>query len=126
MKDDPGAILMPGSEIQANLLDTLLNDDPIVRLPTGVYVVLILALGIAGAVIAGRLRPMRAIAGSLGLAVAYLAVSQLGFSWWNVWIEVVPVILPLIVGAGTIISVSYMRSGGPAVASRLKPSGRSS
>jgi len=109
MKDDPGAILMPGSEIQANLLDTLLNDDPIVRLPTGVYVVLILALGIAGAVIAGRLRPMRAIAGSLGLAVAYLAVSQLGFSWWNVWIEVVPVILPLIVGAGTIISVSYMR-----------------
>lgn len=108
-RQDPEALLMPGSEIQANLLDTLLSDDPIERLPMSVYLVLILALGLAGAVIAGRLRPLRAIVLSLGLALAYLAVSQLAFSRMNLWVEVVPVILPLMVSAGTTIAVNYIQ-----------------
>jgi adenylate cyclase len=108
-KDDPEALLMSGSEIQANLLDTLLNNDPIERLPTSVYLVLILLVGMTGVVIAGRLRPLRAIAGTVGLALVYLMVSQFAFSWMNLWIEVVPVILPLIVGAGMTISANYMR-----------------
>jgi len=106
---DAESLLMSGSEIQANLLDTLLTDDPIERLPPSVYVVLILALGLAGAVIAGHLRPLRAIAGSLGLAALYLVVSQFAFSRMNLWIEVVPAILPLVVGAGAIIAVNYIR-----------------
>lgn len=108
-EDDPEALLMPGSEIQANLVDTLLADDPIRRQPAGVTLLLILGLAVGGAVIAGRFRPLRAIASSLGLAVIYLVVSQLTFSWLDWWMEVVPVILPLMVGAGTIISMNYMR-----------------
>ncbi len=108
-KTETEALLMSGSEIQANLLDTLLSDDAIGRLPASVYVVLILALGLAGVLIAGRLRPLRAIAGSLGLALAYLAVSQFAFSRMHLWIEVVPVILPLVIGAGTIIAANYIR-----------------
>lgn len=108
-RDDPEALLMPGSEIQANLLDTLLNNDPLERLPVVVYIVLILGVGMAGAIIAGHLRPLRAIAGTMGLVVTYAAASQLSFAWANLWIEVVPVMLPLVVAAGTAISVNYMR-----------------
>jgi adenylate cyclase len=106
---DPEGQLMSGSEIQANLLDTLLVDDPIQRLPAFMYVVLILGVGVAGAVIAGHLRPLRAIAGSLGLAVVYLTSSQVAFSRFNLWIEVVPVILPLVIGAVAIIAMNYVR-----------------
>jgi adenylate cyclase len=108
-KGDPEELLMTGSEIQADLLDTLLNDDPLRRLPASAYLVLILVVGMTGVVIAGRLRPLRAIAGTVGLTVLYLMISQFAFSWMNLWIEVVPVILPLIVGAGATISVNYMR-----------------
>lgn len=108
-EDDPEALLMPGLEIQANLVDTLLADDPIRRQPVGVTLLLILGLAVGGAVIAGRLRPLRAIVSSLGLAVTYVVVSQLTFSWLDWWMEVVPVLLPLMVGAGTTISVNYIR-----------------
>jgi adenylate cyclase len=106
---DPESLLMAGSEIQANLLDTLLNDDPVERLPAALILVLIFAVGIAGAVTAGRLRPLRAIVGVLGLGVLFLVASQLSFGWMNLWIEVVPVLLPLVVAAGTTIAASYMR-----------------
>ncbi|HSB79796.1 MAG TPA: adenylate/guanylate cyclase domain-containing protein [Candidatus Methylomirabilis sp.] len=107
--DDPEALLMSGTEIQANLLHTLLADDPITRLPGIVYLVLILLVAVGSAVIAGHLRPLRAIAGTLGLVVAYLAGSQITFTWMNLWVEVVPVLLPLLVGAGTVISLNYIR-----------------
>ena len=106
---DPEALLMSGSEIQANLLDTILNDDPIQRLPAGVYLVLILAVGAGGALIGGHLRPLRAIGCSLGLAATYLVASHLAFSGMNLWIEVVPAVLPLLIAAGTIIGVNYVR-----------------
>ncbi|MBI4573136.1 MAG: adenylate/guanylate cyclase domain-containing protein [candidate division NC10 bacterium] len=106
---DPEALLMSGSEIQANLLDTILNDDPIQRLPAGVYLVLILALGAAGALLGGHLRPLSAMACSLGLAAAYLVASHLAFSGMNLWIEVVPVVLPLLIASGTTIGVNYIR-----------------
>lgn len=106
---DPEALLMPGTEIQANLLDTLLKDNPIHRAPLLAHLLLILVVGVAGAWIAGRLRPLRALAGTLGLAVLYLAFSQATFAWVDWWVEVVPVILPLVVSAGTVISVNYIR-----------------
>ncbi len=108
-KEDPEALMMPGAEIQANLLDTLLTDDPIQRFPPVVFVVLILLMGTAGAVVGGRLRPLRAIAGSLGLMIVYLGLTHLLFSWANLWLQVVPVTLPLILGAGTTITVNYIR-----------------
>jgi adenylate cyclase len=106
--DEPEALQMPGTEIQANLLHTLLADDPITRLPGIAYLILILLVGVGSTIVAGHLRPLRAIACALGLAFAYLALSQVGFSWMNVWIEVVPILLPLVVGAGTVISLNYI------------------
>ncbi len=106
---DPEANLMPGIEIQANALHTLLKDDAIIRLPVIFYLVLILLVGVATAVLAGRLRPFRAIACTLGLAGAYLVIAQGVFAWMNLWLEVVPVLLPLMVSAGAVISANYIR-----------------
>ncbi|HSB73780.1 MAG TPA: adenylate/guanylate cyclase domain-containing protein [Candidatus Methylomirabilis sp.] len=108
-RDDPEALLMSGTEIQANLLHTLLDDDPIGRLPGVAYLCLILLSGVGSTVMAGRLRPRRAIVCTLGLAAGYLAASQAGFAWMNLWVEVVPVLLPLLVGSGTVISLNYIR-----------------
>jgi len=108
-RDDPGALMMPGSEIQANLLDTLLADDPIQPLPPIVFLVLIFGLAMAGAVMGGHLRPLRAIAGSAGLLVAYLVAAYLAFSWLDLWLEVLPVVLPLAAAAGSTIAANYIR-----------------
>ncbi len=107
-RGDPEAHLMPGTEIQANVLHTLLANDSILRLPPIFYLVLIVAVSVAVAVLAGHLRPLRAIACTLGLGVLYLIASQGAFTWLNLWVEVVPVLLPLVVSAGTVISVNYI------------------
>ncbi|HTU01595.1 MAG TPA: CHASE2 domain-containing protein, partial [Candidatus Sulfotelmatobacter sp.] len=102
-------LLMPGTEIQANLLDTLLRDDPIRRFPPALSVLLILLVGTAAAAMAGHLRPLRAIAASVGLGIGYLGLTLVGFIWGNLWLEAVPVTLALGVSAGGVISWNYMR-----------------
>ena len=106
---EPEALLMPGTEVQANLLDTLLRDDPIWRLPMVLTLGMILILSLGGALLAGRLRPLRAVVGMLGLGIGYLVCVQVVFARWNLWIEVVPTSLALFLGAGTTIVVNYMR-----------------
>jgi adenylate cyclase len=73
------------------------------------YLALILLVSVAAAVLAGRLRPFRAIACSLALAGAYLVLAQGVFAWLNLWLEVVPVLLPLMVSAGAVIGANYIR-----------------
>lgn len=101
--------LMPGTEIQANLLDALLADDPIRRLPGAVSLVLILFVAVGAAWLAQRLRPLLAIGGTLGLGVGYLALAQAAFAWGDLWLEVVPMTLALALAAGGTIAFNYMR-----------------
>lgn len=108
-RGDGEGLLMPGTEIQANFLDTLLAGDPIRRLPAAVTLLAMGLLTVLGALLAGWLRPLRAIAGSLGLALGYVIAAQLLFAWADLWIEVVPVLLPLLAAAGGTITYNYMR-----------------
>jgi adenylate cyclase len=103
------ALLMPGTEVQANALETLLGDNPIWRLPPAATLGMILLLSIGGAVVAGRLRPIRAILGTLGLGAGYLVFVQLAFARLNLWVELVPTVLALLLGAGMTIASNYMR-----------------
>ncbi len=103
------ALLMPGTEVQANALETLLGDDPIWRLPPAATLGMILLLSIGGAVVAGRLRPIRAILGTLGLGAGYLMLVLLVFARLNLWVELVPTVLALLLGAGMTIASNYMR-----------------
>jgi adenylate cyclase len=103
------ALLMSGTEIQANVLETLLGDDPIRRLPTATTLGMILLLSTGGAVVAGHLRPLRAILGTLALGVGYLILVQQAFARLNLWAELVPTVLALMLGAGAIIAFNYMR-----------------
>jgi adenylate cyclase len=102
-------LLMSGTEIQASLLETLLRDDPIWRLPAAATLGIILALSIGGAIVAGRLRPLRAVMGTLGFTAGYLVLVQLAFTRMNLWMELVPTVLALGLGAGTTIIFNYMR-----------------
>ena len=103
------ALLMAGTEVQANVLETLLGDDPIWRLPPAATLGMILLLSIGGAVVAGRLRPLRAILGTLALGAGYLMLVQLAFARLNLWVELVPTVLALMLGAGMTVSFNYMR-----------------
>ena len=108
-RSEQEALRMAGTEVQANALETLLGDDPIWRLPPAATLGMILLLSIGGAVVAGRLRPIRAILGTLGLGVGYLMFVQLAFARLNLWVELVPTVLALLLGAGMTISSNYMR-----------------
>jgi len=94
---------MPGVEIHAHTLETLLQGIPLRRVsPLLVPVVAVLAA--AGAAwTATALRPLPAF-GILAAAIGgYLAASHAAFLWARYWVEVVPVPLALLVTyAGTV------------------------
>jgi adenylate cyclase len=106
---DSEALLMPGTEIQANLMETLFQDDPIWRLPGWMTMGLVLALALGGSLTAGRFRPLKAILGTIGLTLGFLGLVQLVFSHLNLWVEVVPILAALVLGSGATITVSYMQ-----------------
>ncbi len=89
---------MPGVEIHANVLETLLLGIPIVPLPRGAPEALTILAG-AFAVWAGSTRrPFRAFAVVSGAGIAYLALTHAAFLGWRYWMPAVSVPLALAVG----------------------------
>jgi adenylate cyclase len=98
-----GGLFMPGTEIQAHLLDTLLADDPLRRFPGGVTLVLVLLAGTGAAWLAGRLRPLAGIGALLALGLGCLGAAQAVFAAADLWVDVVPPALAGgLAGVGTI------------------------
>ena len=94
---------MPGVEIHAHTLDTLLRGDPIRRAPALLVPILTIVAGAAAAWAATALRPLPAFGVAAGTALAYLAGCHAAFLWGRWWVEVVPVPLALgITYAGTV------------------------
>ncbi len=94
---------MPGVEIHAHTLETLLQGVALRRAPRFLVPLLTLVAGAAAALAATRLRPLPAF-GLVGAGlVAHLAASHAAFLWSRYWVEVVPVPLALLVTyAGTV------------------------
>jgi adenylate cyclase len=89
---------MPGVEIHANVLETLLLGVAIRPMPPGVVETLTVAAG-AFAVLVGRtMRPVTAFAAVAGALVAYLGFSHVTFRLWHTWLGVVTVPLALSLG----------------------------
>jgi adenylate cyclase len=89
---------MPGVEVHANVLETLLLGIPIEPLPRGAPEALTILAG-AFAVWAGSTRrPFRAFAVVFGAGVAYLGLTHDAFLGWRYWMPAVSVPLALVVG----------------------------
>ncbi|HET8575788.1 MAG TPA: adenylate/guanylate cyclase domain-containing protein, partial [Methylomirabilota bacterium] len=94
---------MPGVEIHAHTLETLLQGIPIRRPPAVVGPLLTVAAGIAAAWAATALRPLAAFALVAAASLAYLAGCHAAFVWGRWWADVVPAPLALgITYAGTV------------------------
>jgi adenylate cyclase len=94
---------MPGVEIHAHTLETLLQGIPLRRAARLLVPTVAVVAGAAAAWTATALRPLPAF-GLIAAAVAgYLAGSHAAFLWGRYWVEVVPVPLALLVTyAGTV------------------------
>lgn len=81
------ATYMPGVEIHANVVQTLLAGNPIRRAPLWAHLGLLAALGLGGAWLLTRLRPWAGAGAALGIAVALGASALALFSWGRVWLD---------------------------------------
>ena len=100
---------MPGPEVQANAISTMLRDEPLRDAPTLLEVLAVALLACLPAV-AGMSRSLRlAVALTAAVAVVFVAAAQLAFQGGRI----IPVVVPLIafvVAAGGATTVATMRA----------------
>ena len=82
---------MPGVEVHANALDTLLQGDPISRVPLAITLGVVLLAGLLTTWFSNRLHPMYGLAGVLGLSLGMLLLQHALFVHAELWWDVVPV-----------------------------------
>ena len=75
-----GDDLMPGPEIQASAIATILDDLPLVRAPSWLDFILVLVLGMLTPLTGIRLSLRGTLILSIGTAAAFLALTQLSFN----------------------------------------------
>ncbi|MBI2490593.1 MAG: CHASE2 domain-containing protein [Candidatus Rokubacteria bacterium] len=100
---------MPGVEIHANALETLLGGLAVREAPRWLSTAVALAAAIAGAWLVVRLRALRALAASAGLWAALAAVTFLAFSVWGAWFRFAAVTLALLLGYGAAVVGNFVR-----------------
>jgi len=81
--------LMPGAEIHANGLSTLMNRNFIGYPSNRVTLLLLISLSIITTVLASRLKPWLSLFLTIMVFVAFLVTSDILFDWKNVWLEIV-------------------------------------
>ena len=74
-----GSDVMPGPEVQANAISTVLRDFPLRRAPAWLGVLAVLLLAFTGPLASRRLAPLTAAAVCLGVLAAYVVGAQLAF-----------------------------------------------
>jgi adenylate cyclase len=91
--------LTPGVEVQANAIATLLNDDPIRRVPAWLSTCIDLAAIALTAVAFWKLKPVQATVAAGAGILLYLATAFLLFAQFNRWL---PVVAPAGVATATV------------------------
>jgi len=104
-----GAELMPGAELQANAIASVLDDLPLRSAPPVLNIALILLLAAVATLCGFLLRPLAAFALALAAGGLYLVAAQIAFNAGTVVTVVYP-LLALIVSAIGILAVQYLRA----------------
>jgi len=100
---------MPGVEIHANVLETLIQGIPIGRAPWGAIAALIVAGGLLAVWVTNRVRPLQALAVMLALAGGYAAGVFGLFVKGRLWLDIVGVPVALGLGYGTTVLENFIR-----------------
>ena len=100
---------MPGVEIHANALETLLRGNPIREVPRAVSTVLAVVAALLGAILVVRLRAFRALLAAVGLWLALTLPAYVGFALMDVWMRVMAPSLALVLGYGATVIESFVR-----------------
>jgi adenylate cyclase len=100
---------MPGVEIQANLLDTLLQGRSIYRPAGPLALLLCVAFAVIAVAISAAMRPLLALLVVLGAVTLYALVAYQAFVQAHVWLELVPVPAGAGLGYGVTVIVALIR-----------------
>jgi adenylate cyclase len=93
---------MPGPEIQANAIDTVLRNFPLTAAPGWLDYVLIVLLGMTVPLVGMRARPLITIVLAVGLGVAFTVGVQLAFNSGSIVTFVYPLGALILATAGTL------------------------
>ncbi|OGK95911.1 MAG: hypothetical protein A3E31_11805 [Candidatus Rokubacteria bacterium RIFCSPHIGHO2_12_FULL_73_22] len=100
---------MPGVEIHANALDTLLRGDRIREVPAWASTLAAVAAALLGAALVVRFQALRGLAAA-ALLWGVLAAGAVGlFLGWGVWLRGVAPTLGLVLGYGVTMAESFVR-----------------
>ena len=100
---------MPGVEIHANVIETLLRGDRVRPVPAGVSLLLALVAAVGGAWAVARLRALRGFATVVLLWTALAAWTIVAFAMWDVWLRAAGVSLGLAFGYGSAVIDHFVR-----------------
>jgi adenylate cyclase len=104
---------MPGLEVHANAIDSLLQGDVLDRSGRLVDVVYVFVLGLLMTLffLPGRVRPWWRAAGLGALVVAVVVVAQTALGQMNLWVPLGAPLLVLVVPGATALMASYLAEG---------------
>ncbi len=100
---------MPGVAIHANAVDTFVRGDPVREVPWIVSTVLAVAAALVSSVLAVRLRAVRALAATVLLLAAGIALAFIVFDRADVWRRGVAATFGLVLGYGATVVENFVR-----------------
>jgi len=101
---------MPGVEIHANVLETLVQGIPLRRAPRALTVALILVAAVAAVWVTAEARPLVALGVLAGAGLAYGGAAIAGFVWADLWADQVAVPLALVLGYGVTVVENFIQA----------------
>ena len=104
----PHSPVVPGVEVQANVLNTILNQDFLRLCPKGINISIILILGLGLGLVIPRVRPLPGGLLALGILVLYLLVAGLFFSSARINLEIIRPSLTIVLAYLGIVVYRYM------------------
>jgi adenylate cyclase len=99
---------MPGIEVHANVLETLLQGVPLAQAPRALTALLALSAGILAVWLTNRLRPLAAMGALAALAVGFTALVCVVFLRGRLVMDLVTVPLALVVGYGATVVENFI------------------
>jgi adenylate cyclase len=100
---------MPGVEVHANALETLVRGNPIRQVPEALSTTLAVLAALCGSALVVRLHAFRALLAALGLWVILTMAAYAGFTLMDVWMRGMAGSLALLLGYGTTVIENFVR-----------------